>query len=416
MSSAVENRLARRLARMRWLAGALLAAMFALFVATSALEARHAAFAVLKAFAEAAMVGGLADWFAVTALFRHPLGLPIPHTAIVPRRKDAIGRALATFIHDHFLVRDAVEARLSHVDLAGKLGDWLARPANGRALSRDAAAALAWLMRPAQGGELGQAFRATLRPALEKVELSALLAAMLEVLTSGDHAQSLIDQLVRFGSEQLEKNKALIRSRVDESSPWWLPRFVDERIYDQLIAEFERILGEIGENPAHEARAEFNSRLQALALAVGTDPVLAAKGSALREEFLNHPALRRYLEDLWQRVSEYLQGALTDPQSALREGLAAQALAIGRALRADTVTRGALNGRLRELIIYLVDTYRSPLSETISATIERWDASATAERIELYLGRDLQFIRINGTVVGGLVGVLIYLLGSALPF
>lgn len=403
-----EAELDRRLRRMRYLASSLLAAMLVLFVVANTLGNAHPALGWLKAFAEAAMVGGLADWFAVSALFRRPLGLPIPHTAIVPRRKDAIGRALATFVHDHFLVREAVAARLGGVDLAGGIGRWLAEPQNAAAVSRDASAAFRWLLEPRPGSELGHALGAALKPAIEKIELGAALAAMLEVLGSGTHAQSLIDQLVRFGAEQLEKNKTAIRQRIEETSPWWLPRFVDERIYDQLVTEFERILGEIGENPEHEARIEFNTRLRSLADAVQSDPVLRAKGSALREELFRHPALKRYLDDLWQRLRAHLMDSLEDPESRLRAGLAEQALAAGRALVADEAAHKEVNAWLTELILYFVDTYRAALSETISATVARWDPSATAARVELYLGRDLQFIRINGTVVGGLVGVAIY--------
>jgi uncharacterized membrane-anchored protein YjiN (DUF445 family) len=408
-----EALLAQRLNRMRWLAGGLLASMFALFAATSALASEYPSLNVVRAFAEAAMVGGLADWFAVTALFRRPLGLPIPHTAIIPTRKNAIGRALATFMHDHFLVPEAVEERLRGTDLAAKLGNWLVVSANAQRLSRDMAAGIDWLLRSAASGDLAAPLKAALAPTLDRLELRSALAAMLEVLASGRHAQTLIDQLVRFGAEQLESNKVRIRERIEERSPWWLPRFVDERIYDQLIAEFERILREIGEDEHHEARAQFNDRLRALAATIQEDLDMAEKGAALRDEFLAHPAMRRYLADLWQRLSAHLRTALQDPDSPARLGIAEQFMVLGNALCSDAEAQRSLNRWLRELLLYFVATYRAPLSETISATIERWDASATAERIELYLGRDLQFIRINGTVVGGLVGVVIYVLSRA---
>jgi len=406
--NAEEVVLARRLAHMRWFATGLLFGMAGLFVATSLLISTHPWLGVVAAFAEAGMIGALADWFAVTALFRRPLGLPIPHTAIVPSRKNDIGQALAHFIRDHFLIKDAVLPRLSRADLAGRLGAWLTQGDNSRLVSRDLSIALEWLIGAVDSAELRQSLRDGLRGALQQASVSAGLGVILDVLTSGNHAESLVDQLVQVGRNQLTANEDRIRERIKDRSPWWLPKFVDEEIFDQLIGELQRILDEVGADPKHSARAEITQRLRDLKVALIEDPVIRERGQTLRDEFLRHPAVKAFLDDLWQRSRGSIGDALGDPGSALRVGLERELRSIGHRLQEDSEVSERLNGWLRELITYLVETYRQPLSEIISETVEKWDATATAERIELYIGRDLQFIRINGTLVGGLVGVLIY--------
>ncbi len=411
----VEAALERRLRHMQWFATGLLVGVAVLFVVTSFLMRAHPWLGVVAAFAEAGMIGALADWFAVSALFRRPLGLPIPHTAIVPARKNDIGQALARFIRDHFLVKDAVLPRLSRADLAGRLGAWLAREDNSRLVSRDLGYALDWLIGAVDSAELRQSLRDNLHRALEQASVSAGLGVILDVFTSGDHGQALVDQLVEVGRNHLRSNEERIRARIKDRSPWWLPRFVDEEIYEQLVGELQRILDEIGDDPTHSARADFDRRLKDLREALRDDPVTIERGQILRDEFLRHPAVRQYLDDLWERIRSYLSDALNDSGSPIRVGLERELSIIGVSLQEDTVISERLNGWLRELITYLVETYRQPLSEIVSDTIEQWDTTATAERIELYIGRDLQFIRINGTLVGGLVGVLIYLVWGVMP-
>jgi len=412
MSSA-EDALALRLTRMRWVATGLLVLMGVAFVGTSLLLAEYPRLGVVRAFAEAGMIGALADWFAVTALFRRPLGLPIPHTAIVPSRKNEIGRALARFIRDHFLVKETVAARLADVDLAGRMGLWLESPDNSRLVSRDLGVVLDWLLHAVDSAELRASLRDSLKDALDKAPVSSAMSVLVEVFTSGNHAQALMDQLVQFGREQLEINKRQIRDRIADRSPWWLPKFVDEEIYDQLVGELQRIMDEIGDDPDHPAREEFNKRLRRIRTALSEDPVLIERGQTLKNEFLDHPAVRAYFNALWERISEGLRTELRDPESVIRAGIERELQSIGGKLRVDTEVNQRLNLWLREVLLYLVENYRQPLSEFISDTIEQWDPTATAERIELYIGRDLQFIRINGTLVGGLVGVLIYVTWEA---
>jgi uncharacterized membrane-anchored protein YjiN (DUF445 family) len=393
---------------MRWLATGLLALMAALFLGTSWLLPRYPLLGAVRAFAEAALIGGLADWFAVTALFRRPLGLPIPHTAIVPSRKDEIGRALARFIRDHFLVKEAVERRLQRADLAGRLGVWLEQERNAALVSRDLARAVDWLVSESDGGELRAALATSVRAAFTELPVGSGLATLVEVLAAGPHADALIDQLVQLGRGQLESHRVDIRVRIHERSPWWLPKFVDQEIYDQLIAEIERILHDIATDPSHPARGEFKARLRSFGESLLADRELLAKSRALQTAVIDHPSVRAYAHELWRAVRGAWHAALAAADSPLRLGVQREISNIGAALRHDTAVAARLNAWLEQVLLYLVDNYRDPLSEIVSETIERWDPAATAERIELHIGRDLQFIRVNGTLVGGLVGVLLY--------
>jgi uncharacterized membrane-anchored protein YjiN (DUF445 family) len=392
---------------MRLVATALLAAMVALFAATYFMPPGHAAEAV-RAFAEAAVVGGLADWFAVTALFRRPLGLPIPHTAIIPARKNDIGRALARFIRDHFLVREAVLRRLESAELTKRFGTWLEDPNNSARVARDVAGAFDWMLRASDGGELRGALGAVLGDAFRAVPPSRALGTLVDVLTTGDRVHAVVDQLVQFARTALASHSVALRQRIHDQSPWWLPKFIDQEIYDKLVTAIEDLLEAIATQPDHPARAEIVARLATLKDSLVADDGLAAKSGALRDEITAHPAIRAYAHDLSQRVNEELHAALRDETSPLFRSLEREIGAFGTALRTDAALAQRLDERLRELLLHVVDRYRDPLSAIVSDTIDSWEPRATARRIELHLGRDLQFIRISGTLVGGLVGLGLY--------
>jgi uncharacterized membrane-anchored protein YjiN (DUF445 family) len=412
---AADPGLSRRLRRMRTVATTLLVVMGIVYVGTTWLASPSPYVAALRAFAEAALVGGLADWFAVTALFRRPLGLPIPHTAIVPARKNQIGRALARFIRDHFLVREAVERRLARANLATRLGIWLEDGGNAGRVSRDLGSALAWALREdgGGGGELRGALGSTLRAAFDDVPVNRAVATVLEVLTTGERADVIIDQLVAFARGELEKNRVTIRVQIHEQSPWWLPKFIDQEIFDKLVGGLEELLEAMAADAAHPARTEIKSRLSSLKDALGGDPELAARSRTLKDELVAHPAVRGYAFELWQRLRVELAAAFTDPTSPLSQGFTREIGALGARLRADAELAAELDDWLKELLLHVVDNYRDPLSEIVSETIESWDATATSRRIELNIGTDLQYIRVNGTLVGGLVGLALYFGGLA---
>ena len=404
--------LVRRLRRMRLIATLLLAAMAAVFAATTWWLPKTGWAGAARAFAGAALIGGLADWFAIVALFRRPLGLPIPHTAIIPARKKDIGLALARFIRDHFLVREAIERRLDRSDLAGRFGAWLDDDANAARVGCDLCTALDWALRSSDGGELRAALGGSLRGAFDAVPVNRAVGTLLDVLTAGNRTQALIDQLVQFARTQLDQHRFEIRLRIHEQSPWWLPKFVDQEIYDKLVGEIEELLRAIARDPNHPARADIRAQIEALRHTLTDDPALAAKSRALQQELIAHPAVRGYAEDLWQRLADELHAALADPASPLALGITHEMRKLGAALHTDTQAAARLNGWLRQALLYVVENYRDPLAEVVSDTIESWDPHETARRIELHIGTDLQYIRINGTLVGGLLGLAIYLLAG----
>jgi uncharacterized membrane-anchored protein YjiN (DUF445 family) len=379
-----------RLQRAQWVAGGLLAVMAAVFVTTRLLVAEHSWLGVVVAFSEAALIGGLADWFAVTALFRHPLGVPIPHTAIVPARKNEIGRALARFVGDHFLVAAAVEKRLA----------------------RDVSVGLGWFLRSVDSSDLRLGLSRMLGEVAQRVPVNEAVAAIVKVFATGNNAQLLIDQLTQFGRQQLELNKLSIRTRIEERSPWWLPKFVDEEIYDQLVSEFERLLDEIGNDQDHPARREFNERLNSLHDKLIEDESLADRCAFLRDEFFGNEAVQKFLRTLWEQTRDTMHSELHDESSDIRESIAREIQHVGWLLSGDGAAQRKLDGWCKEALVYVVEHYRGPLSEVISDTVEEWDARSTADRIELHIGKDLQFIRINGTLVGGLVGVVLFLVSG----
>jgi uncharacterized membrane-anchored protein YjiN (DUF445 family) len=403
-----DQRQARRLRRSRAFATALLGVMAAVYAVTTWVLSPTPWTGALRAFAEAAIVGGLADWFAVTALFRRPLGLPIPHTAIVPARKNEIGRALARFIRDHFLVREAVARRLTRMSLSARLGAWLEHERNAVKVGADLAAALAWSLRASEGGELRVALGGGLKAAFDAVPVNRAVATLLEVLATGDRADLIIDQLVAFGRTELANNRVLIRVRIHEQSPWWLPKFVDQEIFDKLVTGLEELLDAIARDPKHPARAEIKERLKTMHVALASDPDLVEKSRALQQDLVAHPAVRAYALELWQRFGTELTASLADEASALRLGLAREIATFGGRLRSDEALAHKLDDWLEQLLLYVVERYRDPLSEIVSETIESWDPVETSRRIELNIGTDLQYIRVNGTLVGGLVGLVLY--------
>jgi uncharacterized membrane-anchored protein YjiN (DUF445 family) len=245
------------------------------------------------------------------------------------------------------------------------------------------------------------------------VPINTALATLIDVLIAGNHTQILIDQLVAFGRERLERNRFAIRMRIHDKSPWWLPKFVDEEIYDQIVGELERMLDEIGHDSAHPARAALNEKLRSLKTALEQDPEVMRKGQVLWDDLVDAPAVHRYFEQLWGRIRDYVQDSLASPDSALRLGIENETRALGARLAGDRAAAAQVNRWLTGVALYLVEHYRDALSGVISETVEEWDPHETAARIEREIGSDLQFIRVNGTLVGGLVGLAIYSLWTA---
>ncbi|TKJ20013.1 DUF445 domain-containing protein [Blastococcus sp. CCUG 61487] len=399
----------RDLARMKRLATGLFLLAAVVFVVCTLVGTEHGAWiGYVRATAEASMVGALADWFAVTALFRHPLRLPIPHTAIIPRKKDQIGESLGAFVQENFLTRAVVEEKLTTIDVPTRLGDFLAAPGRAERLSGDAAAALTALTDLLRDEDLEPAVAAIVERKLHATEAAPVLARVLELVVDGDRHQEVLSAALRLLSRFLHDNRVVFRAQLGDASPAWVPDWVDDRVFDRAFAGVQQFLDEVGADPRHELRRSYDDRLRAYVHALRTDPETAARVEALKKELLEHPAVRAWSGSLWSNAKGAVLAAAADPGSELRSRVTALILDGARLLRTDRTVRELVQRHAHGIAGHLVDRFAGDLAELVSSTVARWDTEETSRRIELQVGRDLQWIRVNGTVVGGLAGLVIY--------
>jgi len=400
------------LRRMKATATGLLLAVTAVFVVAQALESRLGALAYLRAFSEAAMVGALADWFAVTALFRHPLGVPIPHTAIIPSRKDDIGRGLGTFVESNFLTKEVIGEKLSGTPMASKLGAWLSEPANAARVGEQTATVVRVILEALRDDEVQEAIETAVARKVRATPAAPLLARGLDIAIADGRHQQLLSTILRRVSESLGANRATLRNRLAEESPWWVPGAVDERIFTKMFDGVQRLLTDVAADPHHELRATFDQRIHELASDLEHTPEIQARAEALKEELLDHPSVREWSGSVWSDLKGALIHRSADPSSALRQRIEAAVLSFGERLAEDASLQAKVDDWIVAAVVQVVEQSRGEIGDLISSTVERWNPDESTRRIELQVGRDLQFIRINGTVVGGLAGLVIYTLSQ----
>ncbi len=403
----------RLYAIMRRRATGLLAGFALLFVGLTVLVHLRPDFApfwvrLARATAEAAMVGGLADWFAVTALFRHPLGIPIPHTAIVAHRKDRIGRSLGNFVGNNFLAREVIARQLAGMRLGERAARWLSEPAHQARVACAIAGGVARAAESVPDDELRESVHATLVAQLRKAHVAPLLGDLLTMATTDDRHQEMLDRLVALVSRVVHDNKELIRVRIAEESPWWVPNVVDDKLYQKIVAGIERTLDDVSDNDEHPLRAQFDHALRDFTDKLQNSPEMIARAEGMKERLLEHPAVAELSGALLgatrQSLMKYAGPDAPSPEPLERAlaGIAERALASEQLLQ-------DIDDALERLVLGVVDQYRPEVAELIARTVEGWDASDASRKIEVQVGRDLQFIRINGTLVGGLVGLVLYL-------
>jgi uncharacterized membrane-anchored protein YjiN (DUF445 family) len=368
----------------------------------------------VRATAEASMVGALADWFAVTALFRHPMRLPIPHTAIIPRKKDQIGASLGTFVQENFLTPEVVEQRLAHVDVPGRLGAFLAAPGRAERLAGDAGAALAAVTDLIADDDVQPAVAAFVDRKLRETPAAPALARVIELAIDGDRHQEVLSAGLLGLSRFLSENRVVFRARLGDASPAWVPDWVDDRVFDRVFDLLQRFLAEVGEDPRHELRRSYDQRLRRYVHALRTDPATAARVEHFKEEVLDHPAVRHWSGSLWGTVKASVVTAAADPDSELRARLVALIRRTAKLLEEDPTVRELVQRQSQRIAGYAVERFAGDVAELVGSTVARWDTDETSRRIELQVGRDLQWIRVNGTVVGGLAGLVIYTVAQLL--
>ncbi len=396
------------LRRMKWVATGLLVAVAAVFVAMRSFDDRSGWVGYVEAFAEAAMVGALADWFAVTALFRHPLGLPIPHTAIIPRRKDQIGHSLGTFVQENFLTEELLNERLSKAHVGARLGEWLGHPANALRASSAAGDVIRGALEVVDDAAISGSIEAMVERRIRATPVSPLVGRAIDLAVEGGHHQRLLDATLTGLGRFLDDHRTTFRERLQHESPWWVPETIDDRIFDKIFNGVHRFLQDVGHDPTHPVRRSIDDRIVGFAERLRDDPELVRKGEELKAELLAHPDVRAWIASLWGEVKRSLDQAAVDPDSELRRRMTFSLSQLGQRLRHDPDLQATVDRWVASAGSYLVANYRHEVAAMISSTVERWDAQSTSRRLELQVGRDLQFIRINGTVVGGLAGVVIH--------
>jgi len=366
----------------------------------------------VEAAAEASMVGGLADWFAVTALFRHPLRLPIPHTAIIPRKKDQIGESLADFVSDHFFTPEIIGERVSQARVPQRLGDWLAEPAHANQIAAELSVAIGGMAALLHDDELRNVVATFADKRLRQTAVAPLLAQVIEAICDSNQHQRALTALLRGTIKFLDENREVFRERLAHESPAWVPEWIDERVFAKGYSLVQDFLADVILADDHALRRAFDEQLRSFAGRLRTDPEQMARIEAAKLELLDHPSVRAYLTELWATVKSLLLEGAADPDSDLRRSVEQLVIRAGQAMRDDPAVIAKVDEAVQRLTAYVVEHYGDDLTAVISTTVERWDTADTSRRIELQIGRDLQFIRINGTVVGALAGLVIYSLSQ----
>jgi uncharacterized membrane-anchored protein YjiN (DUF445 family) len=400
--------MASRGRNIRRFATGMLLVVTAVFVGASLLERSNESWVWVRVTAEAAMVGALADWFAVTALFRHPLGIPIPHTAIIPSRKDQLGEVLGRFVQESFLTRDNVVERVRKADPAARIGAWLEDPAHVHHVSGQVTEGLAAVVASLDDEQLSPAVREVVMDRVRGVALAPMAARALRAATADGRHQELVDAFLPAVGEALDVNHDALLDAMVETSPRWVPRAVDEVVLGKGLEVAHAFIRDVGARSDHPLRAHVDQLAADWAKRLEEDPELIARGEELKEELLENPAVQSYLDGLWESTKTSLLSQSDDPSSALRERVEQSIDGFGASLRTDPEMRRRLEVWLERIVGELVERFESEITDLVQTTVERWDAEETSARLEELIGRDLQFIRINGTVVGGLAGLVIY--------
>jgi uncharacterized membrane-anchored protein YjiN (DUF445 family) len=407
---AVERK--RRLETIRRRATGLLVLALGVYIAARLLEPTHPWLSYVRATAEASLVGGLADWFAVTALFRHPLGIPIPHTAIIARQKDRIGRVLGNFVQHHFLSRDIVTAQLRAMHLSERVAGWLARPGNSARLARQLAAGVARTVQAMPDGEVRAMIQRSAVARIRKTPVAPVLSDVLTLVTADDRHQELLNEAIRIIARTIEENPEAIREGIRSSSPWWVPGVLDQVVYKKVLHAVTKLVDDVRADPHHPLRRHFDRALSDFIDKLKHSPEVSAKAEALKEQMLGHPMVEDWAASLWDNARRAAERYHADPEGAPPDALERGISAVGASLLAHPALAAEVDGFLIDAVATVVEQHRPEVAELITQTVSAWDPESAVQRLELAVGSDLQYIRMNGTLVGGLVGLCIHAISA----
>ena len=398
----------RQLAVTKRRATLLLVAVTCVFVAVTVWGGDATWAGYVEAAAAASMVGGLADWFAVVALFRHPLGLPIPHTAIVVERKDQFAATLGEFVRESFLSRAVLVERVRTAQVVPRLAAWISEPANANRVAAEAADAAVAVSDLLRDDDVHRVVEGAVRQRVERVPLAPLAGKALRFLTQDGRHDPALDAALRGLDRYLDEHRPDLRKRLTEKSPWWLPGPVENRIFDRLIDGVRSVVRDMAHDRDHDLRRQFEARVAKLAVELETSPELRERGEQLKREVLSQPELRSWVASLWRDAKQQLRDQASDPDSELRRRLADALVAGGQRLADDSEVVAMVRAGMESAVGYVAEHFGDEMSELISGTVARWDAQETADRLELLLGPDLQYVRMNGTLVGAGLGLALH--------
>ncbi len=402
---ALDEQRRRGLRRMRSLAVGLLVLAAAVYLLTIDGEGF---WGYVNAGAEASMVGAMADWFAVTALFKHPLGLPVPHTALIPKRKEMLGRSLEEFVGENFLQEQVIRDRLEISQLSRRVATWLTDDRNAGRVVDEAATVLQLGLSRIRDEDMRVLVEEALLPRFLAEPVSPVAGSLLEeVVRDGAH-HGLVDLALQEAYRWLSENEDTFTEIVGERAPWWSPPALNDRVTHRLHLELVTWIADIRDDPHHHARQALDDLLEQLAGDLLHDPDTQARAERLKDRVLSHPQVLVTATSLWNAFRTALLGALEDTDGPLRRRGREELAAFGKQVLEDDRLRSRLDRYAADAAVFAVGRYGDELTAVITHTVDRWDGKEAARRIELHVGRDLQFIRINGTIVGGLVGVAIH--------
>ena len=388
--------------------------MALLFALSFAFQQEVPALAYVRAAAEGGMVGALADWFAVTALFRHPLGIPIPHTAIIPSRKDEIGHTLGEFVETEFLRGDVVRAKLEQTAISARLGEWLSAPEHAERVAAEASVMAGSILEALSDDDVRDVIEELAREHLIAPEWGPPLGEWLErIVASGAH-HGAVDLAADSVAAWLAANQAAFTGVISRRLPSWVPsvahRFVDDTVYNEAV----KFVAAVRADPGHPARVAIDGYIERLADNLQHDPVTIGRFEDAKLAVFDSPRVRELAAEAWSTAKAGLLRSLADPSSGLRRRAVEALVEIGTRLTTDASLQRRVDSWVTDAAVFLVDRYRHDIASIITDTVERWDPAETTEKIELMVGRDLQYIRLNGTIVGALAGLAIFSIAHAL--